>query len=200
MAEPDDPDADDEGGTTLVRAALLGFVALLAVLAILAVMLARTVVPEVTEDGPLAERRLAELLTVRLPEGFRPAATLDWNLLYLIPMRGVWVEGPQGAELTLLRLGGRVADDETLRQRAAEALGEPSGGRSEIESSVPLALTLRGREVSVPLLTLRDAAGDRWRRFNLSIPTDEGPVLLEWRQKEAAFETAVVRQTLASIR
>ena len=199
MADADVTDADDEGSPTLVRAALLGLVALLAGLVVLAVMLARTVMPEVTEDRLLAQRRLERLLPMELPAGFEPAATLDWNLLYLIPMSGVWCRGEAGGEITLLQLSGRIADDETLRRRAIDALQDPSGA-VDVESSVPLSVTVRGREESVSLLTLRDRAGGRFRRFSVTVATDAGPVLLEWRQPEAAFDTDTVRRSLSTIR
>ena len=199
MAEPA-PTAEDEDSPALVRAALLGLIALLAGLVFLAVAMARTVVPEVIEDGPLARERLSELLPMTLPPGFEPAATLDWDLLRLIPMRGVWCRGEAGGEITLLRLGGRVAEDEGLRRRAAEALAGPDDGRSEVESSVPMTVQVRGREETVPVLTLRDRGGQRTRRFHLAVPTDAGPVLIEWRQPEAAFDAEVVRRSLASIR
>ena len=195
-----DADGTDDETPVAVRVALLGLLLVAAAALFGGLLLLRTVAPTVTEDAEAARLRAQRLLPMALPAGFRPAATLDWNMLYLIPMEGVWIEGEAGGVVTLLSLGGRVSEDETLRQRAADSLREQVRGSADVEDSTPLEVVIRGRAETLELLTLRDrATGERSKAFSRAFATADGPVFLEWRQPEAAFDADAVRRAMISI-
>ena len=181
MADTEPASDQAEGASALLRAAVIGMLVILAAVLIGGLLLLRTVVPTVGSDLETARLRTQRLLPMTLPPGFPPTATLDWNMLYLIPMEGVWIDGGNGGVITLLHLGGRVAADDTLRRRAADALQEQVRGSADVESTDPMDVVVRGRAETIDVLTLRDRqTGEQFKAFSRSFATPDGPVFLEW--------------------
>lgn len=201
-----------EGGTSTtlepappVSAATRIFITLLALIVVgglvLGVFLLRTLIPTVVSDQQLAAQRLSEYVDITLPEEFAPIATLDWKLLYLIPMSGVWVEADGGdSVISIVRLEGGMRDDPKVRSRAIEALRDQSIGSGTIEKTEPLVARVNGRERELKVLLVRDPAGNRSRVVGVDIELRGSPLLIEIKRPAAEFDADEVKSILGSIR
>lgn len=168
---------------------------------VLGVFLVRTLIPNVTSDPVAAQTRLDEFLTIDLPDDFAPIATLDWKLLYLIPMSGVWAEADGGdSVISVVRLEGSMRDDPKVRKRAIEALRDQSIGSGTVEKTEPMTAVVNGREREVNVLLVREPSGSRSRVVGVDIELRGHPFLIEIKRPASDFDSDETKVILKSIR
>ena len=92
--------------------------------------------PTFIENGAAAEKLADSLLKIDIPPQFQPAGTIEWNIAYLLTMRGAYfemlprtdVETASGGLLVLLEVDTRFRDDVTVRKHIQSVLLEEGAG------------------------------------------------------------------------
>lgn len=176
---------------------------------IVGVFMVRTLVPTVGSDAAAARERLEAFvptLAASLPEGFEPVSTLDWNLLYLVPMSGVWVEAGGGdSVISIVRLEGRMKDDPEVRERAVEALRDQAIGAGMVEKTEPMMAVVGAAERELKVLLVRDPQGGRrYRVVGVDVvgrgqDGSEYPLLIEIKRPAEDFNVEEVKTILRSL-
>lgn len=165
---------------------------------ILGVLMLRTLIPVVRADATTAKQRLASYVQIDLPEDYTPLATLDWKMLYLIPMSGVWIEADGGdSVIAIVRLEGAMASKPAVRERALEAVKDQAIGAGVVEKTEPLD-DIRGAKVNS--FVVRKAADQRQRVLTHSIALGDEHFIIDYQTPESQFEVDKVRALFKSIR
>jgi hypothetical protein len=89
--------------------------------------------PQLRENPEDARRLVAEIAEIRIPDSLQARGTIDWNMAYLMTLRGAYFERFVGdGVLTLLEVSSRFAQDESIRQHIRQKLLEEGGNGAEL--------------------------------------------------------------------
>jgi hypothetical protein len=162
--------------------------------------------PQLTEDAARVGVVEAEMLRIDVPPDFEPRGTIEWNVLGLVLMRGVYYElvGGDGL-LMLLHVDSRLMGEPDVREHVERTLREKGGGGPplEITESEDRIFNVRGRNVTFRYRRGRDPANDsRYRLVEGVVDGNTGTVLIAFRIAEEAWELrqGAVEATITSIR
>ncbi|SFH59216.1 hypothetical protein [Planctomicrobium piriforme] len=88
--------------------------------------------PQVNENPERARELTAQIVSISIPEAFQPKGTIEWNLGFLMRLRGAYYERLVGdGVLTLLEVNTRLANDDSVRRHVVDTLlEEGSSGTS----------------------------------------------------------------------
>lgn len=165
---------------------------------VLAVLMLRTLVPTVRSDATIAQQRLNSFVSIDLPEKFAPIATLDWQMLYLIPMSGVWIEADAGdSVISIVRLEGAMANKPSVRERALQAVKDQAIGSGTVERT-ELINDVRGANLNS--FVVRNPDGSRSRVVTHNIAVGEAHFLIDYKTPEPEFSEDALRILFKSIK
>lgn len=120
-----------------------------------------SMVPNIVEDPAQAEIALKEILTLDLPDGFRPKVAVSMNLLGFMRVRGVVVEaGEQQGMMIVVRLQGAMVQQGNVVQQIEEAIRqETKQADMVIESTESRSFEIEGQQVEFLFMKGRLAQG-----------------------------------------
>ncbi|TWT58705.1 hypothetical protein KOR42_20910 [Thalassoglobus neptunius] len=85
--------------------------------------------PEVNEDPERAGELLAEIVAIDIPDTYLPQGTIEWNVAYLMSIRGSYFERFAGdGLLTVVEVDSRFRSEEDVRQHIRDTLLRKGGG------------------------------------------------------------------------
>lgn len=163
--------------------------------------------PDVVDDPDAAAAVTEQMLEIDIPEGFQPRGVIDWNVAFLVSLRGAYYEraAPQSeGTLTFVEVQSLSMDKPEVREHLRSALLEPGEEAVElpVEESETRELTVRGEPVPFTFETRRDPAGDAaYRVIEGVVEGRRGPVLIIVRVAvDDGWDDAAVVNMIESIR
>lgn len=162
--------------------------------------------PQVSEDAAQVAPLTAEMLKVDVPEAFDPRGTIEWDLFWLVLMRGSYYEltGDEGM-LMFLQVDSRWMGESDIREHVERTLREKGGGGPPltiIEEPTEEVYEIRGRKVTFTY-RLGESPADRSRHHLVEgiVDGNTGMVLVAFRITDESWpeNEALVRQTIQSI-
>ncbi|MEZ6067940.1 MAG: hypothetical protein R3B90_20005 [Planctomycetaceae bacterium] len=150
--------------------------------------------PELSEDPELASARTAEMLRVQVPEKFAPRGTVQWNLLWLVDLRGSYYEllDNEDGLLMFLQVDSRLMSEPDIRDHVERTLREKGSGGPPLKivaEQPALEFVVRG----VPV-RFRSRLGElpsnhsRYRLVEGVVDGNAGKVLVAFRLLEDSAE------------
>jgi hypothetical protein len=161
--------------------------------------------PDVRDDPEAVDPLMAEMLDITVPPEFEKRGVIEWNLGFLMSLRGAYYETP-GAEsdgmLMFVEVRSFHGNDPDVDAHIRQALREKQGGVVELElvESKEEPLQVRGKPVPFKFETRRDPVEDQtYRVIEGVVEGRGGPVLIGLRVREDAWDDAVAREMIESI-
>lgn len=89
--------------------------------------------PLIRENPEQAKALTQQMVDISIPEPFQAHGLIDWNLAFMMHLRGVYYERYVGdGVLTLLEINTRLSHDESIRQHIRKTLLEEGPGGTEL--------------------------------------------------------------------
>ncbi|WP_437186596.1 hypothetical protein SH668x_003752 [Planctomicrobium sp. SH668] len=89
--------------------------------------------PSLSENPDLAKSLTREIINIEIPEVFQPQGAIEWNLAFLVRLRGAYYQRYVGdGVLTLLEVSTRFSTDETIRRHIRKTMLEEASGGTEL--------------------------------------------------------------------
>lgn len=163
--------------------------------------------PQLEQDASRVGVVEAQMVRIDVPPAFEPRGTIEWDLLWLVLMRGTYYELTGGdGMLMLLQVDSRLMEEADVREHVERTLREKGGG------GPPLTITSSGKFMDVlirdSLVTFRERIGTspvdqtRYHLVEGIVDGHAGKVLVAFRLTDDAWEMrkVLVEQTIKSIR
>jgi hypothetical protein len=192
--------------TALMTVTILLFVGLIAVCGFSAWYFQ----PVLSESPQLARDLTEEMLRVQVPEEFEARGAIEWNLLWLVEMRGTYYEltGEDGL-LMFLDIESSLMDEPDIRDHVERTLREKGAGGPPlkiVEEEPDREFDVRGRIVSFRT-RIGESPADRSRHRLCEgvVDGNRGPVLVAFRLPETSAEhqrenESLIERTILQIR
>ena len=85
--------------------------------------------PEIHEDRERAAENVQEIVDITIPDVYQPKGTIEWNVFYMMTIRGAYYERYAGdGLLTLVEVNSRLQSEEDVRSHIRETLIRKGGG------------------------------------------------------------------------
>lgn len=89
--------------------------------------------PVIRENPEQTKELTQQIIDIAIPEPFQPHGLIDWNLAFVMHLRGVYYQRYVGdGVLTLLEVNTRLSHDETIRNHIRKTLLEEGPGGTEL--------------------------------------------------------------------
>lgn len=160
--------------------------------------------PELANDPEQAVALTDQIATVDIPEPFEPAGIIDWNLAFVMQMRGAYYEiPPDEGLLMLIAVQGPLFRQETLRQHIDRTLRETGGGSTPLvtdETTVREITTALGDPVPFEFEKAVDPDTNAIYRMVEGVVTGPaGSILIALRVKQEQWNEQSIVEMLRSI-
>lgn len=109
--------------------------------------------PQLIDNPVHAEQVLGEIVDIQIPETFHPRGTIEWNVAFVLSLRGVYFERFVGdGTLVLLEVKGDMTQEDHLRRHIRRTLLEEGSGGSQlvVDKTKTFAENFEIRGQSVP--------------------------------------------------
>ncbi|QDU38807.1 hypothetical protein Mal4_31370 [Maioricimonas rarisocia] len=160
--------------------------------------------PELANDPEQAVALTDQIATVDVPEPFQPAGIIDWNLAFVMQMRGAYYEiPPDDGLLMLIAVRGPLVRQESIRDHVDRTLRETGGGATPLvtdESATRQISTAAGSEVPFEFEKATDPdTGAAYRIVEGVVTGPDGSVLVALRVKQEQWNEQSIVEMLRSI-
>lgn len=161
--------------------------------------------PDVRDDPQAVDPLMSEMLDVTVPPEFKGRGVIEWNLGFLMSLRGAYYEMPDAESegmLMFVEVRSFHGNDPDVDAHVRQALREKQGGVVELKlvDSTEKTLQVRGKPVPFKFETRRDPVEDRtYRVIEGVVEGKGGPVLIGLRVGEDGWDDAVAESMIASI-
>ncbi|HWL09682.1 MAG TPA: hypothetical protein VNQ76_14825 [Planctomicrobium sp.] len=142
----------------------------------------------ITVNDPERARELThQIVSISIPESFVPKGTVEWNVGFVMRLRGVYYERLVGdGVLSLLEVNTRLANDDTVRRHIRETLLEESSRGTTLvvdpAKNQKETLVINGEPVMFNLDIARDPrTNEAFRLVEGVFQGNSGQVLLSLR-------------------
>ena len=97
--------------------------------------------PKLDENPEAARELVRDMVDIQIPDAFQPVGTIQWNVAFLLRLRGAYYERYLGdGKLTLVEVNSGLANDADLRRHIRETLlAEGAGGTTLVIDGGQLA-------------------------------------------------------------
>jgi hypothetical protein len=160
--------------------------------------------PSFQQDPAAAEALTHQMLALEIPEVFEPQGTIEWNVLFVLTMRGAYYTHQVGdGELTLLKLDSPLISQPDFRQHVIDALrqnGAGSGFDLNVLQSETRTFGIAGEQVPFQFLRAEDrTTGEERRLIDGVVTGKQGPVLVALWFDEDIWDEELVTRLIQSI-
>ncbi|WP_437226370.1 hypothetical protein SH661x_004549 [Planctomicrobium sp. SH661] len=144
--------------------------------------------PLIRENPEQAKSLTQQIVDIAIPEPFQPHGLIDWNLAFVMHLRGVYYERYVGdGVLTLLEVNTQLSHDETIRNHIRKTLLEEGAGGTELivdhSQTHREIFTISGQQIPFTFEVARDGA-EIFHLVEGVFPGKNGQVLLTMRVDE----------------
>lgn len=161
--------------------------------------------PQIHEEPDRARELLTEIVDIRIPDVYQPQGTVEWNLAFLMDVRGVYYERFVGdGILTIVEVTSRIGMDDDVRRHIRQTLLEKGGGGAPLvindAETERRRFEIRGEEVPFTFEIGRDPPSGRTFRIVEGVFDGKaGQVLLSLRVNEEHWDVGTIVEMLQSI-
>jgi hypothetical protein len=160
--------------------------------------------PSFHQDPAAAEALTHQMLAIEIPEVFEPQGTIEWNVLFVLTMRGAYYSHQVGeGELTLLKLDSAWISQPHFREHVIESLrqnGAGSGFDLNVLHSEEREFGIGGEQVRFQFLRAEDrTTGEERRLVDGVVSGKQGPVLVALWLDEDLWNEEMVTRLIQSI-
>ena len=155
--------------------------------------------PDVRDDPEAVEPLMAGILDIDIPPEFEKRGVIEWNLAFMMSLRGAYYEMPDTeseGELMFVEAVSFWNDEPDVETHIRQALREKAGGVVELELVGELeqqTIQVRGEPVIFDFETRRDPVSERtYRVIEGVVDGENGQVLIglrfhvdDWDNSEA---------------
>lgn len=118
--------------------------------------------PQIIENPDQAKTLTQQMVDITIPEPFQPHGLIEWNLAFVMQLRGVYYQRYVGdGVLTLLEVSTRLAQDESISNHIRKTLLEEGAGGTELvvdhSQTYREAIEIAGQPVTFTFEVARDA-------------------------------------------
>lgn len=160
--------------------------------------------PQFHQDPAAAEAMAREILSIEIPETFAPQGVIEWQVSFLLTMRGAYFSQiVSHGELTLLEVNSRFINQPEFRQHIVDSLrqhGAGSGFDLTVLQTETKSYEINGESVLFQFLTAEDRTTGRGRRIvDGVVPGRNGPVLVSLWVDEEVWDEKQITTMIESI-
>ncbi|WP_437202549.1 hypothetical protein [Planctomicrobium sp. SH664] len=162
--------------------------------------------PQITEDPEQASQMLQRMVEIHLPADFQPRGTVEWNMGYVLRLKGVYYESHDGKWLfTAVEVNSRLASDSAVRRHIRETLlQEGAGGTPLIVDNTRTrqeSYRINGAPVDFNFETAEDPSTKRIYHLVQGVLNSKsgGQVLVSIRVDADSWQPEIVQKMLGSL-
>jgi hypothetical protein len=164
--------------------------------------------PKLFDDPVVAAANAKEILDFTPCAGYEPKGTIDWNVLHLISLRGVYYEHrtADGLLMILKVATPSLQGNQNVQAHIRNVLQEKNGVSDALivnQIVEQLTLTVQGRQRDFAISKAKDPATNveyRLLEGTVTSKDDDGQVLIGMRVVESAWNLDAVKEMLTSIK
>jgi hypothetical protein len=156
--------------------------------------------PQIHDNPERAKQLTTQIVDIRIPEAFQPRGTIEWDVTFLLKLRGVYYERYVGdGTLTLLEVRGRFTSEESVHRHIRQTLLEEGAGGSELvidrSRTQRETVNISGQDVPFTFDVARDPrTNETFHLVEGSFEGKQGPVLLSLRVDDAHWKDEIALQ------
>jgi hypothetical protein len=160
--------------------------------------------PQIHEDPERASELTRQIVAITIPDTFQPRGTIEWNLGFVVHLRGVYYERLFGdGVLTLLEVDSLLANDDKIRQHIRDTLLEEGTTGTHLVIDKKLTrkevFDIGGKPVTFTIDTARDnRTTEVYQLLEGVFPGKSGLVLLSLRVDSRYWQDEAVPLELAA--
>jgi hypothetical protein len=160
--------------------------------------------PQIHDNPERAKQLTAQIVDIHIPEAFQPRGTIEWDVAFLLKLRGVYYERYVGdGTLTLVEVRGRFTSEESIHRHIRQTLLEEGAGGSELtidrSKTQREIVKISGQEIPFTFDIARDPrTNEVFHLVEGSFEGRHGPVLLSLRIDDAHWKDEVALQPTES--
>lgn len=160
--------------------------------------------PELANDPDQAVALTEQIATIDIPEPFQPAGLIEWNLAFVMQMRGTYYEiPPDEGLLMLIAVQGPLLRQEAIRQHIDQTLRETGGGSTplvtEETTSRPIAMASGGEVLFEFEKAIDPDTNSIYRLVDGVVTGPNGSILIALRVKQEQWNEQSIVEMLRSI-